>query len=349
MDIEEFLDRELADLGSDFKEEKSAAQLKDYEQSPLVESINSSLSKGSLEEAEHSYMQLWHLLAQQKLEWNKDIYGQLHSLSIRISGVLSQAHEEAKRKISHIVELVSRGRSAMKEGKKDTPLKIYAQIQELNNSIPNVFFEEKKRVQEQVMDYYREITAVNDTELIKKVAALAQEVAQLIDKIILSMKSGDFANASSGYDKCLQLYSQIPEGFMLSKSHAGIRLLDIYKSLSIQMQIANLQKQLGQQPRAMQLPLPQMRQPKIIYPKPAEQKYYAPKARPVAVQKAQQKKPAKEISPRRYMLERKREQAKRNIKKGFYNEAWKDIEDALQIEPGDAEAKALRAKIKTLQ
>lgn len=354
MDIDEFLDRELADLGSDFKEEnkeeKSAdSQLRDAkEQSPLIENIESDLSKGSLEEAEQSYMQLWHLLAQQKLEWNKGIYEQLRSLSIRVSGILSQAHQETKRKASQIMELISRGRNAMKEGKKDMPLKIYAEVQETNNSIPNVFFEEKKMVQEQVMDYYREITRANDAELIKKVAALAQEVSQLLDKASSYIKSNDFANASSSYDKCLQLYNQIPEGFILFRSQAGARLLEIYKNLSIQAQIASLQKQLGQLPQARQSPM-QMLQPRVKYQKPVEQEYHAPKARPAAVQKTQQRKPVKEPYSRQSMLEKKREQAKKNIKKGFYNEAWKNTEEALQIDPKDAEAKALRAKIKTLQ
>src|SRR3989338_10290155 len=104
MDIDEFLDRELADLGSDFREEKSTE-----EQPPLAESI--APSYGSLEEAEQSYMQLWHALAQQKLEWNSGIYEQLNSLSILISGMLRQAHEEAKRKSGQIMELISRGKA----------------------------------------------------------------------------------------------------------------------------------------------------------------------------------------------------------------------------------------------
>ena len=351
MDIDEFLDRELSDLGSGSEEEKGIEpKSKEADgQPPLIEGIKSSLGKGSLEEAEQSYLQLWRLLAQQKLGWNNDIYEQLHSLSIRVSGVLGQAYQEAKRKSSQISELISRGRAAMKDGRKDMPLKIYAQVQEISGSIPNVFFEEKRKVQEQVMDYYREITGANDAELLKKVAALSQEVAQLIEKASLSIKSGDFAGASSAYEKCLQIYNQIPEGFLTSKSQAGIRLLDIYKNLSIQSQISNLQRQLGQQPQARQVRLSQMPQPKIEYPKPVEQKYYAPKAKPAAAQRTQQRMPAREISPRRSMLERKREQAKINIKKGFYNEAWKDIEEALQIEPKDVEAKALRAKIKTLQ
>ena len=241
---------------------------------------------------------------------------------------------------------------AHRPGKKDMPLKIYAQIQEISSSIPNIFFEEKKKVQEQVMDYYREITGANDAELIKKVEALAQEVAQLTDKILFYMRSNDTANASSSYDKCLQTYNQIPEGFMLRKSLAGIRLLDIYKSLSIQAQISNLQKQLGQLPQARQPPMSRMPQAAVSaieYRKPAEQKYYAPKSRSAPAQKVQQKKQARDIPAGRPNPERKREQAKKNIKKGFYNEAWKNIEEALQIDPKDVEAKALRAKIKTLQ
>ena len=49
------------------------------------------------------------------------------------------------------------------------------------------------------------------------------------------------------------------------------------------------------------------------------------------------------------LLSAKKERAKNNIEKGFYNEASKDIQEALQLEPDDAEAKAINAKIKTLQ
>ena len=57
----------------------------------------------------------------------------------------------------------------------------------------------------------------------------------------------------------------------------------------------------------------------------------------------------KEPLSRELLVKRKRDHAKRNIKKGFYNEAWKNIEEALEIDPKDVESKALKAKIKTLQ
>jgi Tfp pilus assembly protein PilF len=48
------------------------------------------------------------------------------------------------------------------------------------------------------------------------------------------------------------------------------------------------------------------------------------------------------------LLKSKKERAMRNMEKGFYNEASKDIEQVLQIEPDDTEAKVMRAKIRTL-
>ena len=50
MDIDEFLDRELSDLGSDSEEERimEPKSKEADEQSPLIESIKSSLGKGSI-------------------------------------------------------------------------------------------------------------------------------------------------------------------------------------------------------------------------------------------------------------------------------------------------------------
>ena len=64
MDIDEFLDRELSDLGfqTDKAEKPKTAeeqQLKeDFEASPFVESIRNNLRKGKLEEADEEYVQL---------------------------------------------------------------------------------------------------------------------------------------------------------------------------------------------------------------------------------------------------------------------------------------------------
>ena len=60
--------------------------------------------------------------------------------------------------------------------------------------------------------------------------------------------------------------------------------------------------------------------------------------------------PSKSLSPSKSLLLRTlNDQAKVSIKKGFYDEALKFIDEALKIYPMDAESLALRAEIKTLQ
>ena len=352
MDIDEFLDRELADLGIGTpKQEKiGSAVLNDIGDIPVADPIASSHGKGGIEDSEKSYLQLWHALVQQKLKWNRGIYDQLASLSKQFSSILSQSYGEVKRKNSHVFELIARGRNALKEGKKDLPFKIYAEAQEISNSIPNIFFEEKKSLNKQVMNLYREITYATDMDLIKRVSSQMQQISQMIESINSYISSNDFASASASYLKCIELYNHIPEGFLMQKNSAGMRLLDIYKSLSIYNEISELNVQLG----AAEIPLQrfasmaaqQAEQPKIFSPSPAA---YYKNTRVPAPRHAQMASGLKARNPQASLLNRKRESAKRNIKKGFYNEAWNDVEQALQINPEDAEAKALRARIKTLQ
>ena len=313
MDIDEFLDRELSGLGLDTsKTEKSETmQFKEeFEPSSLFESIKANLSKGNLELAEQSYVQLWHILLQQRLKWDKEVYEQLYVLTRQFSSALSNAYNEVKRKAEHIYELINRARTVLKEGRKEMPFKLYSQIEEIYNSIPNVFFEEKRLIEEQIMNFYKELKGSTDNELLKRVSALIQEINQLIDRINFSIRQNDMTGATVNYNKCIELYQQVPEGFLRHKNSLGMKLLHIYKSLGIYTEISNLERQLQ----------PSQAQTTAVQPGPKEM-----------------------------MINAKKEHAKKNIEKGFYNEASKDIQEALQLEPNDAEAKAIHAKIKTLQ
>lgn len=321
MDIDDFLDRELTDLGLQTdKSQKSSPSAEVLEQnepvesSPLFQNIRANLAKGNLEEAEQAYVQLWRILLEQKLKWNSSLYEQLSILGRQFSSALNAAYNDMKNKAEHIYELISRGRNAIKEGKKDAPFKIYSEIEELNNSIPNVFFEEKKIIQGQISDFYNALRNSTDNELVQRVSALIQEINRLTDKANAAIRANDMINAIVNYNKCVELYTQIPEGFLKLKNSAGMRLLDIYKSISIYNEISNLQKQLGQRPAQ-----PQQRTDEKIY------------------------------SNKMTLINSKKESAKSKIKKGMYDDAIRDIQEALKLEPNDAEAKAIHARIKTLQ
>ncbi len=323
MDIDEFLDRELSDLdlSTDKAEEQEISPAVYGENSEFLENIRANLGKGDLESAEQSYAQLWHVLAQQKLKWDKELYEQLSMLNRQFSSTLSYAYNEIKKKANHIYELISRARAAIKEGKKEVPFRLYSEAEEINNSIPNVFFEEKKIIQEQVINFYNELRNTTDNELIKRISILVQETNQIIEKITISMRSNDMVNAIVNFNKCIELYNQIPEGFLRHKNPIGMRLLDIYKNLSIYAEISNLQKQLNQ------------------HNQPLQSQQRTQSASSVQTN----------VSSKSTLAGAKKERAKRNMEKGFYNEASKDIQEALQLEPNDAEAKVMHARIKTLQ
>lgn len=324
MDIDEFLDRELSDLGlqTDISEKKEpSSELIQSESSPLFDSIRNNLGKGDIEQAEQAYLQLWHILSQQKLKWNKELYDQLNALGRQFAGILNQAYADVKRKSEHINELIGRAKAALQQGRKEAPFKTYSEIQEIFNSIPNAFFEEKRLIEAQVADFYRELKGTTDNELLKRIYALIAEMGQLIDRINNALRASDMINATVNYNKCIELYNQVPEGFLRHKNSIGMRLIEIYRSLSIYNEISSLQRQLVQMPQQQQMQQPMQSQP-------MQNSSFSQRPAPMSAPK---------------------ERAKRNMEKGFYNEASKDIQEALKIDANDAEAKALHAKIKTLQ
>lgn len=247
MNIDEFLDREFSGMESRTDKEKIDFELlgqEEIDKGTLFDDIRANLAKGNLEEAEEAYIQLWNIFLKQKLKWDKSLYEQLANLSKQFSFVISHSHEDVKTKVNQIYELMNKARTALKEGKKDLPFKLYSEIQKISQSIPSIFFDEKRIIQEQITDFYKELKSTIDKELMNRVSALIQELNRLIDKINNLISSNDMQSASLNYNKCIELYQQIPEGFLRYKNPLGIRILEIYKSLSIYVEISNLQRQL---------------------------------------------------------------------------------------------------------
>lgn len=353
MNIDEFLDRELSELGlqtdgAEKAETSSKPQLNQlnegFEPSPLFESIKNSLSKGDIESAEQSYVQLWQVLLQQKLKWDKELYEQLLSLSRQFLSAIDYAHKDLKRKADHIYGLIKRARDSLKEGKKDAAFRLYSEIEKAYSSIPNIFFEEKRVIETEIMSLYKDLKSVTDNELIKRAASLIQEIGQLISKADISIKANDIINAIVGYNRCIELYAQLPEGFLRYKNSLGIRLLDIYKTLSIHTEVSNLLNQLRNS--AQRAAVPYNVSSNVPYNIPSKIDQVITQA---AAFKHNSDVPSSNVPSKAMLSGAKKEHAKKNIKKGFYDEALKDIESALKIEPNDPEAKVMLAKIKTLQ
>ena len=251
MDIDNFLDKEFSQVAStppSIEQLESKAQAEVYSSVPSsFQHLSEDLGKGNLDVAEKTYLQLWNYLSQEKLKWNKELYEHLLITNKQFSTMLNSQYNELKRKANHIYELINRAKISLKEEKREAAFKLYSEISDLDNSISSVFFEEKKVIQEQIMELYKELRNSTDKELTKRVYLMIHEINRLIDKINFCIKSNDIMNAIANYSKCMETYNQIPECFLMHKTSAGAVILEIYKSLSIYTEMSTLQKQLGYQ------------------------------------------------------------------------------------------------------
>ena len=110
----------------------------------------------------------------------------------------------------------------------------------------------QKVIEEQITGFYKELKNTTDNQLISRVSGIVQELYALIDKISASLRANDTVNALLNYNKAIDYYNQIPEGFLRYKNSIGARLLEIYRSLSIYSEITTLQQHLMQQPQPQQ-------------------------------------------------------------------------------------------------
>ncbi len=384
MDIDQFLEREIS--GIDLEQSSPASK---YEKRPEV--LESELAQPSsisnLDQAEQEYNTQWQSILGHQLTWDKEAYQSLFNLASNLSGTLAMAFEDAEKKRNSIQSLITQARVFLKEGKLENASKLLGEIESSHASIPNAFFEEKRILGDGIKLFARDLKNATDSDISKRAYSLIQQSGQFVVSAEKALHANDIRSAGLNYLKSLEIFNQIPEGFIIQKSPLGARLLQLYRNVTISMEISHLQMQLT--PIAVQQQKPQA-QPasRISVEQSKEHGNQKPQAQPaqpkfqISSQHAQQRprieqrqmrlsrarirsrakltKPAEKpsenpaapinpINEKLRLLNEKKDLARENIKKGLYNEAMKNIQEALQIEPKDAEAKIITAKIKTLQ
>ncbi len=244
MDIDKFLDRELSDIDISNQDFGESLQTEQHQSMSLGQA---SLKTDRLSQIEYSYTQLWSSVLQKRMSWNREIYEQIFSLNNELFSALSKEYDNAKARINEINGLLARGKSYISSGNREESMKVYLDIQQKISMVHDLFFEEKKGVNEKIMDFYKDLKILADNELIRKTYGIVQEVNQLLDSANSSLSRKDFRSAIESYNKCCDAFMQLPSGFAKYKNNLGTRLLEIYKNISIHAEIASLQKLLASQ------------------------------------------------------------------------------------------------------
>jgi len=238
MDVEDFLERELAGLGLETIPE--IGPLKKAEPKPIT-------SKTALDKAEKDYMEFWQKIALHEVKWDKESYDNMINMTRQFSLELNKGSQELKAKKETILSQVGRVRALLKENKKELAMKSFSETQSIADSIPGVFFEEKKVITDAVNELAGEIKQFEDNESMRNAYSSMGQIGQLIEQTMKSIATNDMQNASMLYSSAIQAFVKLPEGFSIHKFRIGAKLLEIYKRISIHNEISQLQRHLQNQ------------------------------------------------------------------------------------------------------
>jgi len=339
MDIDEFLDREIQDKKEDIEKDVSSQEIKEGD---VEKETTSNLKKEEIIEEPISsqptkedgsiklYIDLWGKVSGAKFKWDNNLYNQMDKAADKVKEELSKSLLTIEREKDAIKRLISKAYAELRYNNYEAAAKLYSQISDLRNKFPDYFLEEKKELNRDIFQLYQKLHDQIDSKFIIDFIRSIEKINNFI-KDAFSNLDIDIDKAKNFYEKALGLYKDLPNGFLPQKLELGKQLLTLYKDLSVQTQIENLQSQLskkaagykyiGSDDRLKRLSeiikAGHIKRPSLLRPE----------------------KQGKTLLPR--LIERKLDRARVNLKKGLYLEAKKNIEAILKVDSENEEAKEL--------
>lgn len=243
MDIDEFLDRELAGVKKEpilpgFLKEKPD----DYEET--LDKINEHIEKNELVEAEKLYSDIWSKIKDKKLTWNENLYITLTEINKRLTNRLNNLYSTLKEKINIIYGLMARARDDLRKGKNELAVSVYSEIMDIFNSIPNAFLVDKRKIYNEILALYRELKANVDKEFFNDFNSKISQINSVIYSTKVELQKNNIQAAINYYTSCLNLYNALPNGFFTYKIQLSSKILELYKEITVILEISNLKSKL---------------------------------------------------------------------------------------------------------
>ena len=330
MDIDEFLDKELQSENKEEVKEKAAERAAEK---PVMEEVSNE-KKDSVKR----FLDLWGKLSEAKFKWDEKVYKEINDSGENVKKELESITLAVGRQKKAIKRLIGKALSEIENKSYDAAAKLYSEISDMRDKIPEFMLEEKKELNNEIFMIYEKLHNNIDAKFIKDFKESLSEVDKLINDSGSAMGSGDIEKSKVLYEKVLESYRDLPNGFLQKKIELGIKLLGLYKELSIRTQIYELQEQLGigsfSYANADRLR-------KLSEMIRSREGTYAKREDTTAI--SEQHVPSKTLL--NSLIVRKLERAKINLEKELYEDARKNLDAVLKVDPRNAEAKELLSKI----
>ncbi len=331
MDIDDFLDKELQSEKGEEAKEKAAE--KQVEKQGIEEVSNE--KKDSV----RRFLDLWNKISEAKFKWDEKVYKEINDAGEGIKKELDNITLAVGRQKKAIKRLIGKALSEIENRDYDAAAKLYSEISDMRDKIPEFMLEEKKDLNNEIFVLYEKLHNNIDAKFIKDFKASLLEVDSFINDSGSAMGTGDIEKSKVLYEKALESYRALPNGFLQKKVELGSRLLGLYKELSIRTQIYGLQEQLGTGSFSYANADRLRKLSEMV--RGREGNYGKGLEDGTAIN--EQHVPSKALL--NSLIARKLERARINLEKELYEDARKNLDAVLKVDPRNAEAKELLSKI----
>lgn len=311
MDINEFLEKELGKAPQKKRAALPPGQFSG-EVSTLITSIQYLLTNKQYEQIEETYDSLWKKISENKFGWDVSLHQEITAVHDQLNKELGAVVQDFYKKAQLLQQLMANARVFLSKEQPEAALKVYNEIAEMAKALPSIMFEHKKTIERDVLRLYRDIHEKLGASTVQKVHNLSRQISVQAARIQPYLLSGNIPLSTEHYLKLLALYGEVPQGFLPLKVAMGKELIEMYKSLSIQIEIEDLRKQLH----------------------PLTQKHFG------HVEK-------QHTLPSPEALRRRKEAARTHMSNRAYDSALAEVNAILSLDPQDEEAKVMLEKIQS--
>jgi len=330
MDIDEFLEREAKTEKKEEGEKHVSGEVPKGANAEMPDNIKDDVKL---------FFEHWKKIGELKFKWDNKLYTEVTKTIESVEKEIGKTLLTMGREKRAIKRLIGKALNDLENRNFEDATKLYSEISDMRDKIPDFMFEEKKELNTEIFLLYEKLHNQIDLKFIKDSKLSIAKTNTLIEDSFSNLNKGDVVKAKIFYEKAFDMYKELPNGFIQKKLDLGSGLLKLYKDLSIHTQIKELQQllpkggYLSSDDRLNQLA-------EIVKNKNALRKYPPPRPRLVTVE---QHTPDKSLLAS--LIARKMERAKINLEKELYPEAKRNIESVLKVDPRNLEAKRLLSKI----
>jgi len=237
MDIDEFLDKETSHLegkarimSSEFSPSKEDEEMNIFKQ---MKNVREEIHKKNLGPAWSEFTVLrdhYFNMTKKQLQDNRLLLNELLKLNNELIANIGILSQDTLKNINLIRKLLNNARESLRQNKVDEASRFYHEIKNIYEEIPDVFQEEKNRINSEILSFY--ILLSSYTEAFSKQQFLRNKaiLKRNISTAYIHIKTKQSDLLISDFEKISEIYEQFPEGFTQEKALLYLDILRLFSS-----------------------------------------------------------------------------------------------------------------------